>query len=134
MRQIDDKCNLTEQCSEAVPNSECRSGTCSCSDGYQVTSSLDACILLIIGDTCNKTVQCEIAVNNSICNSTGSCECVVRYAPSKQNTQCQLNQISSPCSSDAQCSEAVSNSSCVNSICTCESGFYDSNNNTECTP
>ncbi|XP_053372547.1 low-density lipoprotein receptor-related protein 1B-like isoform X2 [Mercenaria mercenaria] len=134
LRQIGNKCKVSTDCSDAVPNSLCKDNTCVCKQGFKTganTSSI--CEANRINDVCSENADCDLAVNNSVCDRK-ECKCMAGFQVNEDKSECNRRKIfDKTCFTSSDCYMAVSYSNCIKRQCMCNSGYYPSNGNQTCT-
>ena len=129
-------------CADAMPNSKCTGGTCSCEAGYAHDLSEKTCILVDLGVTgCfdgagSGDSFCQVADVNAVCEES-KCTCMAGYAmDSTTNTCIEITLGGSPCSHaqdpDGYCSSAYDNAVCTDGVCACADSYSSSMNNERC--
>ncbi|KAL4225505.1 hypothetical protein ACF0H5_016194 [Mactra antiquata] len=123
---LNGNCNLNEECSTCLPNTECISGSCRCATGYEEINSTCSAVSTtpattvhsVLDDSCVDDSDCG-NTTNSICNN-GICACAPGYYADAGSCPTVLG---SYCTTIDNCTSQVDNSNCTNNICGCVSGY-----------
>ena len=130
-------CTADDQCSAAVPNSNCTDSTCYCNSGYYPSVDNSKCSPRHIGDDCILNTDCAHSVGGSYCNSRGRCECDVTGIVNNADDVCVGIHLGDDCNASANCGLIIDSSCRENgdgiNVCLCNTG-YISTSHTECRP
>lgn len=133
IREIEDACIVHTDCSDAVADSICTAGQCTCRQGFKNGENKTICNANRINDVCGENGDCNMAVNNSACTNS-KCKCITGFQVNNEKTECNRRKIfDKTCHTSIDCFMAVPYSSCIKRQCMCNSGYYPTHGNATCT-
>ena len=135
---MSDTCTAVLDCSTAVANSICDTGstdTCLCDPNY--LSNNTACLTRNLGESCENDEQCVFGISaNVTCDDSSQCQCEVGFISrgTSPDEICESRTITDTCTVDADCSVNIQNSECssAQNLCACITGYDVNDDNSQC--
>ncbi|PNF38447.1 hypothetical protein B7P43_G04018 [Cryptotermes secundus] len=124
--ELGDACELHEECTAAIENSECFANFCVCTPGY---SNFDGSCKPDLGGTCSETGDIDY-ISRAECRGN-ILRCKAPYIITQDNRECRIG-IGEECEYPYDCVVTSGNVHCVANTCTCLEGFHVTRG--DCTP